>query len=222
MRTVAPFEAPNLIGMKEMGKVVQGDFSRRQAKHDGAAQESPVPVYTFRLAVSFSEPLIWRDVRVSGEMTLDRFHRTIQACMGWKDCDTHQFLVGKIFYQPGFGIDGTEKKVEFDEARYKLHELEEGMGFLFTYLYDGGEGWELEIGLEEVDRSGSVLAHPLVIDGERGGPPEEIGDIHQYQALVFECEQELEPGARVALPGYLGFDPEAFDPDKINEILKEI
>lgn len=206
-----------------MGKVVKGDFTRKQTQRDDKASESgPIPIYQFRLAVSFSDPLIWRAVRVSGDTRLDRFHRIIQACMGWKDNDSHQFLVGKIFYQQGFGIDGMEKKVEFDEARYRLDQLEEGMGFLFTYLYDGGGGWELQIALEEVDRSGTRLEHPLLVDGERGVPPEDIGDIHRYQALVDECEREMEPGERVSLPGYPGFDPEVFDPDGVNEILKKI
>ena len=206
-----------------MGKVVKGDFTRKRTPRDVKTPASePVPVYQFRLVVSFSDPPIWRVVRVAGDMRLDRFHRVIQACMGWNDHESHQFLVGKIFYQPGFGIDGMQRDVKFDEARYRLHELEEGMGFLFTYLYDGGGGWELQIALEDVDRSGAGLEYPLLVDGERGGPPEDIGDIHRYQALIDECEQEIEPEERVTLPGYPGFDPEVFDFDGVKECLKKL
>ena len=93
-------------------------------------------------------------------MTLGTLHRVIQVCMGWDNSDTHQFLVGKIFYQSGFGIRDTKRDVAYDEHNFELHQLEEGMQFLFTYLYDGGEGWELEIALEEVIRNGSGRRHP--------------------------------------------------------------
>ena len=43
-----------------------------------------------------------------------------------------------------------KKNPEYDEANYKLYQLEESMQFIFTYLYDGGEGWELELTLEDV------------------------------------------------------------------------
>ena len=74
------------------------------------AADEPVPGYRLKLAVAFSDPLIWRSIEVPGRMTLDRLHRVIQVCMGWDDSDAHQFLVGKIFYQSGFGIRDMKQR----------------------------------------------------------------------------------------------------------------
>ena len=40
---------------------------------------------------------------------------------------------------------------------------EEGMAFMFTYLYDAGEGWEHEITLEEIVPPTAKLTHPILL-----------------------------------------------------------
>ena len=172
-----------------MAKVLTGDFSRKQQKSaQQVSADEPVPGYRLTLAVAFSDPLIWRSIQVPGRMTLGTLHRVIQVCMGWDNSDTHQFLVGKIFYQSGFGIRDTKRDVAYDEHNFELHQLEEGMQFLFTYLYDGGEGWELEITLEEVIRNGLEDDIPVLLGGARACPPAEVGDIHRYQSLLADAE----------------------------------
>jgi len=208
-----------------MAKVLKGDFSRRQkaaqAKPPG---DRPVPSYQLKISLVFSDPLIWRRLRVPGSMTLAGLHRTIQACMNWSDSETHQFLVGKIFYSPGFGIEDMVRKPEYDESKYELHQIEESMRFIFTYLYDGGEGWELEITLEEVLEQGTTADHPVLIDGEYGCPPEDVGDIHQYLALLYALEQSITDVSEIKLefPGEDDFFPHLFDVEAINDRLKKI
>jgi hypothetical protein len=211
-----------------MAKVLKGDFSRRskaaQAKPSG---DRPVPSYQLKISLVFSDPLIWRRLRVPGSMTLAGLHRTIQACMNWSDSETHQFLVGKIFYSPGFGIkseDLMQRQSKYDEAQFELHQLEESMRFIFTYLYDGGEGWELEITLEEVLEQGATADHPVLLDGEYGCPPEDVGDIHQYLALLYALEQSGTDPSEIKLevPGEDDFYPHLFDVEAINDSLKKI
>lgn len=43
-------------------------------------------VYTLRIELAGSQPLIWRRVAVGGETTLAFLHHVIQAAMGWSDC----------------------------------------------------------------------------------------------------------------------------------------
>ena len=204
-----------------MGKVVKGDFTRAKSKHRSGS--GLVPGYRLKIAVAFSDPLIWRTVRVPGQMTLAGFHKTIQTCMEWSDTEAHQFLVGKIFYQPEYGIEQMKRKAEYDEAKFELHDLEEGMQFLFTYLYDAGEGWEVEIAVEEVIMEGSEFLYPVLLGGRRACPPEEIGDIHHYQVLL-DNREESSGNAKRTIPvvGLPDFDPDFFDFEAINEKLKYI
>ena len=208
-----------------MAKVLKGDFSRRlKAERKPPQGDRPVPSYQLKLSMPFSDPLIWRRIQVPGSMTLAGLHRTIQVCMNWSDRETHQFLVGKIFYSPGFGIEKMERKPEYDEARFELHQLEEPMKFIFTYLYDGGEGWELEITLEEVLEKRDRPAHPVLVDGAYACPPEDVGDIHQYQALLLAGEQASAYPAeiKIEIPGENDFYPHQFDAAAINARLENI
>ncbi len=196
-----------------MAKVLKGDFSRKQG--DSRQQQSSkevIPGYRLKLAVAFSDPLIWRTLEVPGSFTLAGLHEAIQICMGWDDNDTHQFLVGKIFYQSGFGIKDMKEEPQYDENNYQLHQLEEGMQFLFTYLYDGGEGWELEITLEETIHSGLKHDAAVLIDGDRACPPTEVGDIHQYQLLLADAERSKGHGqVSLDIATIPNFDPSGFD-----------
>ena len=207
-----------------MARVLKGDFSKnQQANRKGQSTDEPIPGYRLKIAVAFSDPLIWRTIQVPGTMTLARLHQVIQICMDWDESESHQFLVGKIFYQPGFGIKNMKRDVEYDEKNFELHQLEEGMQFLFTYLYDGGEGWELQISLEEIIRAGLGPDAPVLLDGERACPPADIGDIHHYQVLLSDAEAGDNGGrVRLHLPEVPGFDPDMFDHQEVANHLAAI
>ena len=87
-----------------MAKVLKPDFTRGKGAQKGksiTSKAEKLPDYQLKLSLSFSDPLIWRRIQVPGQLTLADLHRVIQICMGWSDSDTHQFLVGKIFYSAG-------------------------------------------------------------------------------------------------------------------------
>jgi hypothetical protein len=199
-----------------MAKVVHADFTRKTRRNVHKSSDKPISAYQFKISLPFSDPLIWRRIVVAGQTSLARFHHIIQACMGWHDEDTHQFMVGKIFYQSGFGIkEMQERDADYDEARFSLHDLEEAMGFIFTYLYDGGDGWEVEITLEEIlPPFPDDYELPRLVAGERAAPPEAAGDIHRYQALVHDSEGSITIGD-------LTFNPAAFDHDGCGRRLAE-
>lgn len=208
-----------------MAKILKGDFGKASPAGQGTTSaEKAIPCYQLKLAIPFSDPLIWRTIKVPGRMTLTDMHRTIQACMGWQDTDTHQFLVGKIFYQPGFGISDFKRKPEYDEAAFELHQLEEGMQFLFSYLYDGGDGWELQIAVEEILSPGAVGPSPELIDGANGCPPEDVGDIHDYQALLGALDESgVDPGSiSLDIGDMNGYRPYVCERDQIRRKLKNI
>lgn len=207
-----------------MAKVLKGDFGRDKPADSTVSETRPDYGYQLKISVPFSDPMIWRRIVVPATLTLAALHEVIQVCMSWRNEAAHQFLVGKIFYQSGFGIEDFKKTTKYDERRYELYQLEEGMQYVFSYLYDGGDGWELEITLEKNVPAGELPPQPMLLDGERGVPPEEIGDIHQFQALLAALEEGgADPGQmRVALEGEADFFPARFDRDTIIERLRLI
>jgi hypothetical protein len=207
-----------------MARLLRGDFSRRKAAdgHAGPGDE-PVPDYRLLLSICFSDPLIWRRLLVPGTLTLADLHRIIQISLGWSDHDSHRFLVGKIFYQPRPYAAGEDGAGGYDEAAFTLHQLEEGMQFLFTYLYDGGQGWEIELALEGVVRPPTTGGCPALLAGDRGCPPETVGDIHRYQSLLAALDHHhLEPETfSLSLPGTPAFSISTCDTSAINKQLEQ-
>jgi hypothetical protein len=65
-----------------------------------------------------ADPVIWRRVRVPGDIRLDRFHQVLAAAMGWQDCHLHVFERGADRY--GFPDPDLEIR---DDRELALGEL---------------------------------------------------------------------------------------------------
>lgn len=195
-----------------MAQVIKGTFPE-SSKSETKKDDKQVPSYILHVSIAFSDPLIWRRIQVPGTFTLAQLHDIIQLSMGWSDSHAHQFLVGKISYEATIKTNAPRESKRFDEHKYQLHTLEDGMRFMFTYLYDAGEGWEHEIHLEEVVPPTRQLKHPILLSGEMACPPETVGDIHHYLQLVtaLESPDSKNHNSLYELSGRADFDPEYFD-----------
>lgn len=196
-----------------MAQVIKGAFPAHAKPQQKKEQNEPVPSYLLHISITFSDPLIWRRIQVPGQFTLARLHRVIQAAMGWQDEHTHQFLVGKISFLPAHGGGNVREAKRLDERNYELYTLEEGMKFMFSYIYDAGDGWEHIIHLEEVIPPSRPLQHPILLSGENACPPETVGDVHAYTRLVTDFEKG-DAAARnelCELSGWPDFNPLEFD-----------
>jgi hypothetical protein len=194
-----------------MAQVITGVFPKTLKKQE--IKDQLVASYILHISITFSDPLIWRRVQVPGAFNLSQLHDVIRLCMGWSDAYVHQFLIGKICYEPTRANKTLHESKRFDENKYKLFTLEDDMRFMFTYLYGAGEGWEHQIHLEEVVPPTRELKQPVIMAGERACPPETVGDIHEYQALLAALAN---PGHKnhnrlFELTGRVDFDPAFFD-----------
>ncbi len=199
---------------ERVAQIIKGVFPDSSKNAQGIRKEDkPVPSYILNISITFSDPPIWRRIQVPGSYTLTQLHKIIQLSMGWSDSHLHQFLVGKISYEPTISNNLPRESKRFDEQKYQLHMLEEGMRFMFTYLYDAGGGWEHEIVLEEVVPPTRQINHPILLAGAMACPPESIGDIHEYNRFVAELDSS-DTGKQInlyELTGRRDFDPGFFD-----------
>jgi len=197
-----------------MAQVIKGVFPQHaKSETEHKKDDKQAPSYVLHISIAFSDPLIWRRIQVPGAYTLAQLHDVIQLSMGWSDSNVHQFLVGKISYEPTMRTNVPRESKRFDEYKYKLYTLEEGMHFMFTYLYDAGEGWEHEIRLEEVVPPTRQLTHPILLSGEMACPPETVGDIHEYHKLLTDLQSPEKQNQinLYELTGRPDFDPNYFD-----------
>jgi len=202
--------------------VIKHDFQRsRQGTAPTEKEKKKIPGFQLRIELSYSSPLIWRTVNLPGTLSLAAFHTIIQHCFGWQDEATYRFLVGKIFYSPEqTSTTGGSRS----SSAAQLHELEKDMGFIFSYLYDGGCGWECEITLEHLFPDTNNVPHPMLVEGERGCPPPSIEDIHEYQDLLDSLQgTEINRERVLAKSGVApSFDPAFLDIAAINNSIREI
>jgi hypothetical protein len=205
--------------------IIKHDFQKaKQLRPPKKKEKKGIPGFQLRVVLSYSSPPIWRTVQLPGTFTLKDLHTVIQVCFGWDDSASHRFLVGKVFYGPAAAEASSGIR---DEADSQLHELEKDMGFIFSYLYDGGSGWECEISLERLFPDSKVIPQPMLLAADRACPPigiEGIEDIHEYQLLLTSLEaaapnrEEILAGLGIACT----FDPSYCDLRAINDTLHRI
>jgi hypothetical protein len=123
-----------------------------------------------------ADPVVWRRLRVPGDIRLDRFHQVLAAAMGWQDSHLHVFERGSDRYgfpDPDLGIR--------DDREVALGELLAHAGDRLDYEYDFGDGWGHEITLEAVEQGPNDGVS--CIEGAGRCPPEDVGGIPGYEDL---------------------------------------
>ncbi|HLW33478.1 MAG TPA: plasmid pRiA4b ORF-3 family protein [Aequorivita sp.] len=174
-----------------------------------------IPVLQLKLSLRDSDPLIWRRIIVPTSTRLHGLHRMIQILMQWWDYHLYCFeFRGEIYEEPGFETTGK------DSTRTKLANLRLKKGDIFTYTYDYGDNWIIDILVEKTGTVGKNAILPWLIDGERSGPPEDCGGIPGLENILKVCRNRKKREYRDILE-WLGddYDPERFDRRTINHFL---
>ena len=178
------------------------------------------PVYTLKITLAGTDPVVWRRITVRGDIVLSELHYVIQAAMGWTNSHLHQFIVGNEYYgEPDQDFEEPMK----EEGEYSLADIAPRKGFKFQYEYDFGDSWIHEIKVENIDRETPNHLHPVCEDGERNCPPEDVGGIWGFAELLEAVKTPKHP-RRKEFKEWLGetFKPDALNLKKINTELKRM
>jgi len=175
----------------------------------------------FRLKVTLLgvKPPIWRRISVPSDSTLASLHDVLQMVMGWCDCHLHQFIDAKERrYACGYLAEDDPDVI--DSSTIPLHQLLKSKRSKLLYEYDFGDGWEHRIEVESIDDPEPGVSYPICHAGRRAGPPEDCGGPWSYMDLLtILADPKHADDERLE---WLDddFDPENFDLDEINEILR--
>lgn len=209
-----------------MAKIIKGNFSAKQQSADNAGKKkTPVNAYQLKISLLYSEPAIWRCVQVPENITLAKLHDVIQLCMGWTDTHLHQFMIGGNLYGPGNMDDEWGEINTIDEATIRLCDLEADMGKRGMYEYDFGDGWQHEIEIEKIVPSAEKAPrYPVLLDGARACPPEDIGGVPGYENFL-EAMNNPQNEEHEQIRQWYGsetFDPDFFEITEINKLLRKM
>jgi hypothetical protein len=177
-------------------------------------------ILQLKLTLLDVKPPIWRRVVVPSQITLRRLHEIIQAVTGWDDAHAHEFDIAHERY----GEPAPHEVVPVrNEVLAHLHSLPLAAGTKFTYVYDFGDHWEVELEVEKVLPRNPHDVYPSLLDGVRAFPPEDYGGAPEYMRLLRTLSDATDPEyeesrSRVGND----FDPERFDRATADERLRPL
>jgi len=139
--------------------------------------------YQFKIALTNTNPLVWRQILVPDNYTFYQFHMAIQGAFGWENAHLFQYSDKDLENEDDIGIPYAEdeKKVRNAE-KIKLSSIFKKPGREYAYIYDFGDDWHHSILLEKlvIDE----MIRPFCLDGAGACPPEDCGGVHGYEQIL--------------------------------------
>jgi Plasmid pRiA4b ORF-3-like protein len=165
-------------------------------------------VHVLRVSLRDVEPEVWRRVVVASEMPSPNFATALELAMGWGSTHLHLFAVGGVLFG---NTDHDAPHLISEKAAKVTHLLPREQSSL-RWDYDFGDGWEHDVVVEAIEPLNPKTQYPVVLDGERACPPDDVGGPPGYEQLLRvlndPTDEEYEHMVSWAPEG---FDPAAFD-----------
>jgi len=175
-----------------------------------------------KIELKYIKPVIWRRFLVDFSISLDKLHDIIQDVMGWEHAHLYSFYFRKLEYTLHFEDDFADFVEDVENSKKtKLNTLGITPKDQLKYLYDQGDSWEHIIKVEKIYEAPDGITIPHCLEGARNCPPEDCGSFPGYEDIVLSMKKPTSKEAREFID-WLGepYDPEYFDINEINKILK--
>ena len=175
-----------------------------------------------KATMKFIEPPIWRRFTIPARKTLEELHDAIQVMFSWDDYHLRQFTIGRKKY----GLPDPDELfeiIDLDDSQFELHQVIQKEEQKFKYVYDFGDNWEIDLKVEKILESSPREKYAICLEGKRNAPPEDVGGAPGYEEFL-QAISDPTNDMHDELLEWIGgeFDPEAFDLQTINELLKEL
>ena len=139
--------------------------------------------YILKLSFEDITPVIWRRIILPAGATFNRLHETIQNVTNFQstispyhsfgmEIDPYFITNNEWIIEEYKGKSYAGKTVKRPE-RIKIDAYLEKHNY-FTYNYDFGDDWRIQVVLEEVVDD-YYFGYPTLLDGEGTAPPEDVG-----------------------------------------------
>jgi Plasmid pRiA4b ORF-3-like protein len=173
----------------------------------------------FRLKVTLRgiRPPVWRRIEVAGDTTFARLHAILQTAFDWTDSHLHVFHAGG----EEIGVPDPEWNAGItNEKTIRLRDVA-GRGIeRLTYEYDFGDSWIHDIVIERAAHAAPGVLLPRCVAGKRACPPEDCGGVGGYAQLLEALADPHHPEHKNMRSWAGAFNPEAFDLERTDGILR--
>lgn len=181
----------------------------------------PKLVHQFLIALSGTDPLVWRCIQVPEKYSFWDLHVAIQDAMGWLDSHLYEFrLLDRSEKQVvSIGIptdDDPEDRPVIPGWTVRVSRYFERRAWHAPpalYAYDFGDDWEHFLVHEGMEPAEPSLTYPRCVSGARRCPPEDCGGVHGYAEFLQTIANPDHPEHESMLQWAGGtYEPDAFAP----------
>jgi hypothetical protein len=192
-------------------------MAQKKAPRDSGA------VFVFHIGIEDVEPEIWRELRVPGYLTLADFHAALQIAFGWTDSHLHSFTVGSADYRSAIEIsmEPYDDGGDLCEDDYRLDDLRLKGKQSFLYTYDFGDEWRHRITVSKIIPFQEDEGAPLCLGGAYACPLEDSGGPWGFADMLEILRNPRHKEYQETVEWAGGYDPLAFDLNKVNRTLKK-
>lgn len=176
-------------------------------------------ILQLKISLRGLRPSVWRRILVEDTINFYELHNIIQKVMGWECYHLFEFDQGGLSIGEPHEDYGGEVR---DSRKIKLNSIFTGEKQRLSYIYDFGDSWEHMIVVEKILEKDGSKKYPVCIAGEMACPPEDSGGVWGYEEMLEIKKNKNHPEYEEKIVGWLGedFDPEKFDIDEVNGILR--
>lgn len=197
------------------------------------------PIYQFYSCLKDYQPTIWRRFQVAGNVSLARLGYILMTmyemqashlfCIDYfiKE-DMHWSRPEVIHYEvlTEDSLPDTETEQTMDAAAMTLRRLSNTPGLRLCMRYDYGDGWEVELRLEQVFQDDALPGKllPRVLEGAGYGIIEDCGGVGGLERLAkaFQKKKGREYSEFSKWLGVKELDLSTFDIEDMNYRLKKV
>ena len=192
-------------------------------------------ILELKVTLAGTKPPVWRRVEVPDSLTFWEFHFVLQIIFDWDSQHLFEFRQGRgapgefLAGPPALdeGELGELPEWQQDAREITLAEVLTAPKQKLTYVYDLGDYWEHTVLVERAQPLAPGHPTPAVrcLAGRRAAPPEDIGGLDGYYALL-DVLADKTAGRRKRLPSHFAglgqYDPEEFDLTSFNQDLANL
>lgn len=178
-------------------------------------------IYQLKVTLRYSKPPIWRRFLVREGTNFQILHEILQNVMRWTNSHLYDFEFGGTIYTDLELEDDFSLRPAKDARSVTLRKLRLSKGSKLCYIYDFGDYWVHDVVVEGVVTEEAGQFYPVCIKGRGACPPEDCGGIPGYFDLLTALDDPGHPDHEQIIDWLGGeFDPETFDLEEINAILR--
>jgi hypothetical protein len=161
-----------------------------------------------RIKLASVKPRVAREVQVSFDLRLNRFHQVIQAVMGWEQACPHVFNAG------GEEFGDVQELPLFlvrNERLASVRDILPGVGAIANYVFDLEENWIHNL---EVIAKADPEPEPRLIGGTGACPLQGFGGAYGFEQLKLILKDRSDPQWKLypdLLRSLQKFNPKYFD-----------